>query len=274
MAVSPSLNSLSKVPKSSSPKPQIFNLLTTTPKTHFKFTPIFKQSTLSLFTAGHANQKPTIKHHSNSSTRCLFTGIVEEMGEVKQLGVADHGGFDLKIHANTVLDGVKLGDSIAVNGACMTVTDFDKRLNEFTIGLSPETLRTTALVELEPGWKVNLERALRSVDRVGGHFMQGHVDGTGEIVGMEMEGDGLWVKIKTEKSLLQFIVPKGSIAIDGTSLTVLNVFDDESCFNIMLVGYTQKHVVLPLKKVGQKVNLEVDVLGKYVERLLGAYKTS
>ncbi|CAK9148636.1 unnamed protein product [Ilex paraguariensis] len=105
---------------------------------------------------------------------------------------------------------------------------------------------------------------------MGGHFVQGHVDGTGEIVGTEVEGDSLWVKVSTDKELLKYIVPKGFIAVDGTSLTVVDVFDEDVCFNFMLVAYTQQKVVIPLKKVGQKVNLEVDILGKYVERLLSS----
>ena len=115
---------------------------------------------------------------------------------------------------------------------------------------------------------MNLERAVTPVSRMGGHFVQGHVDGTGEIVSMIPEGDSLWVKVRVEKELLKYIVPKGFIAVDGTSLTVVDVFDDESCFNFMLVAYTQNKIVVPLKKVGQKVNLDVDILGKYVQRLL------
>lgn len=174
------------------------------------------------------------------------------------------------IRATTVLEGVNLGDSISVNGTCLTVTQFDHQLSEFTVGLSPETLRKTSLSEIEPGSLVNLERAVQPVSRMGGHFVQGHVDGTGEIVSTEPEGDSLWVKVKTTPELLRFIVPKGFIAVDGTSLTVVDVFDDEGCFNFMLVAYSQQKVVIPLKKVGQKVNLEVDILGKYVERLLSS----
>lgn len=106
--------------------------------------------------------------------------------------------------------------------------------------------------------------------RMGGHFVQGHVDGTGEIVSKIPEGDSLWVKVKADKGLLKYIVPKGFIAVDGTSLTVVDVFDHEECFNFMLVAYTQQKVVIPLKNVGEKVNLEVDILGKYVERLLAS----
>ncbi|PPR97030.1 hypothetical protein GOBAR_AA23632 [Gossypium barbadense] len=182
--------------------------------------------------------------------------------------MADHGGFDLKIHAKTVIEDVHLGDSIAVNGTCLTVTDFDTYLGEFTVGLAPETLRKTSLSELEPGSLVNLERAIQPTGRMGGHFVQGHVDGTGEIVGKQVEGDSLWIKVKTDKNLMKYVVPKGFIAIDGTSLTVVDVFEEELCFNFMLVAYTQQKVVIPLKEIGQKVNLEVDILGKYVERLL------
>ncbi|KAL9297684.1 hypothetical protein ACSQ67_023580 [Phaseolus vulgaris] len=209
-----------------------------------------------------------LRHRRAASPVCLFTGIVEEVGTVKQLGTAPHGGFDLKIAASTVLDGVNLGDSIAVNGTCLTVTEFDGKVSDFTVGLSPETLRKTSLSELEPGSPVNLERAVTPTSRMGGHFVQGHVDSTGVIVSKVPEGDSLWVKVRTEKSLLKYIVPKGFIAVDGTSLTVVDVFDDEECFNFMLVAYTQQKVVIPLKNVGDKLNLEVDILGKYVERLL------
>ncbi|WCJ43780.1 Riboflavin synthase [Euphorbia peplus] len=190
------------------------------------------------------------------------------MGQINHLGTNIHGGFDLKIKAKTVLGGVHLGDSIAVNGTCLTVTNFTDQ--EFTVGLSPETLRKTSLIELEPGSFVNLERAVQPTSRMGGHFVQGHVDGTGEIVKRETEGDSLWVKVRADRSLLRYVVPKGFITVDGTSLTVVDVFDDEDCFNFMMVSYTQQKVVIPLKKVGQKVNLEVDILGKYVERLLSS----
>ncbi|KAL2328219.1 hypothetical protein Fmac_021646 [Flemingia macrophylla] len=201
---------------------------------------------------------------------CLFTGIVEEMGTVKNLGASANGGFDLKIGASTVLEGVHLGDSIAVNGTCLTVTEFDLKDSNFTVGLAPETLRKTSLSELAAGSAVNLERSVTPASRMGGHFVQGHVDGTGVIVSMVPEKDSLWVKVRAEKGILKYVVPKGYIAVDGTSLTVVDVFDDEGCFNFMLVAYTQQNVVIPLKKVGDKVNLEVDILGKYVERLLGS----
>lgn len=192
------------------------------------------------------------------------------MGTVKKLGFDQNNSFTMKIQAKVMLEDIHLGDSISINGTCLTVTEFDNVLSEFCVGLSPETLRKTSLSELESGSLVNLERALSPSTRMGGHFVQGHVDGTGEIVEMTPEGDSLWVKVKVGSELLKYIVPKGFIAIDGTSLTVVDVFDEEGCFNFMLVSYTQQKVVIPLKKVGQKVNLEVDILGKYVERLLSS----
>ncbi|TYI10609.1 hypothetical protein ES332_A09G153200v1 [Gossypium tomentosum] len=251
MVLSSSLHSLCIIPHTSQSKiPSIFNLLKSPlSKTHLKFNPIFKPSSLSLFPQP-SKLRPKTQNFRTPTIRSLFTGIVEEMGEIKQL------------------EDVHLGDSIAVNGTCLTVTDFDTYLGEFTVGLAPETLRKTSLSELEPGSLVNLERAIQPTGRMGGHFVQGHVDGTGEIVGKQVEGDSLWIKVKTDKNLMKYVVPKGFIAIDGTSLTVVDVFEEELCFNFMLVAYTQQKVVIPLKEIGQKVNLEVDILGKYVERLL------
>lgn len=201
--------------------------------------------------------------------RSLFTGIVEEMGRVEQIGPSPNdGGFNMAISASVVLGGVALGDSISVNGTCLTVTEFDTGASKFTVGLSPETLRRTSLGELRPGSPVNLERALRPDSRMGGHFVQGHVDGTGEIAGVEAEGDSLRVKVRVPPELLRYVVPKGFIAVDGTSLTVVRVDDAGGWFDFVLVAYTQKKVVITQKKVGDKVNLEVDILGKYVERLL------
>ncbi|EEF44438.1 riboflavin synthase [Ricinus communis] len=277
MALSTSLTSLSKttnIPLSTrkftraTTTSAIFNLLSNKP--NFNLTSIYKPRLFSLFTSKRQSLDPNPKNPNfqNSSIKCLFTGIVEEMGEIKHIGPTNDGGFDLKIRAKTVLDGVNLGDSIAVNGTCLTVTSFTD--GEFTVGLAPETLRKTSLIELKSGSLVNLERAVQPTSRMGGHFVQGHVDGTGEIVEKEIEGDSLWIKVKVDSGLLRYIVPKGFIAVDGTSLTVVDVFDKEDCFNFMLVAYTQQKVVIPLKNVGQKVNLEVDILGKYVERLLSS----
>jgi len=197
----------------------------------------------------------------------MFTGIVEEIGTILQI-LRDHsekGGFDLIIQANVVLDGVKLGDSIAVNGTCLTVTRFTS--TEFQVGLAPETLRKTNLGVLKVNDKVNLERSLAANGRIGGHFVQGHVDGQGVIVNKREEKDAVWFTIQPEdSSLMKYIVNKGYIAVDGTSLTLCNV--EDKTFEFMLVPFTQDHVIIPKKQVGDRVNLEVDIMGKYVEKFL------
>ncbi|KAL5730350.1 riboflavin synthase [Ranunculus cassubicifolius] len=273
MSIASQFSSVSKTLKTF-PRKTIYAKTQTTSKSNLSFNFTLKTPLSNLFLNTHNSKFPTqspprrrqFSHHNQIQS--LFTGIVEELGEIKQLGYAENGGFEMKISAKTVLGDVKLGDSIAVNGTCLTVTDFDNEALDFSVGLAPETLRKTSLIELVPGSMVNLERALQPSSRMGGHFVQGHVDGTGEIVSKETEGDSLWVKVKTSPDMLKFIVPKGFIAVDGTSLTVVKVFDDEECFNFMLVAYTQQNVVIPSKKIGQKVNLEVDILGKYVDRLL------
>ncbi|KAI3787355.1 hypothetical protein L1987_41767 [Smallanthus sonchifolius] len=238
---------------------------------HLRSTNLKPKPHLALIFRPNTPKSPTTTPatYHRTQIKSLFTGIVEEMGQVRHLGFDESGqSFDMIIHSPTVLQDVNLGDSIAVNGTCLTVTEFDPQRSEFKVGLAPETLRKTSLIELEKGSVVNLERAVKPSTRMGGHFVQGHVDGTGVIVSMEPEGDSLWIKVKTSPEILKFIVPKGFIAVDGTSLTVVKVFDEEECFNFMLVEYTQQKIVIPLKKIGQKVNLEVDILGKYVERLL------
>ncbi|GJP58601.1 hypothetical protein CLOP_g750 [Closterium sp. NIES-67] len=210
---------------------------------------------------------------ASTNVVALFTGIVEEMGAVRQLQQGDDGGWQLTVAASTVLQDVHLGDSIAVNGTCLTVTTFDD--SSFVVGLAPETLRRTNLGDLKEGSPVNLERSLRADSRLGGHFVQGHVDGTGIIKGKRPEGDSLWLTVQCDPSLLKYIVPKGYIAVDGTSLTVVEVNDEESWFTFMLVAYTQQKIVVPGKEIGDRVNLEVDIVGKYVERVIApAYKSS
>ncbi|KAK8923557.1 hypothetical protein KSP39_PZI019399 [Platanthera zijinensis] len=237
--------------------PIIFHSVNISTKTQFKSAPI------------PLKRAPSLKMKNTRSTiKSLFTGIVEEVGEIRHLGPNQEGGIELRIAAKTVLGGIQLGDSISVNGTCLTVSDFDPAASQFSVGLSPETLRKTSMGELGPSSPVNLERALQPTSRMGGHIVQGHVDGTGEIVKFEPEGDSLWVLVKTSPELLRYIVPKGFISVDGTSLTVVCVYDKDNCFDFMLVEYTQQKIVIPMKKPGDKVNLEVDILGKYVERLL------
>jgi len=194
----------------------------------------------------------------------MFTGIVEEIGTVESLARAG-GGHQLRVRARKVLEGLRLGDSVAVNGACLTATAFDGE--SFTVGLSPETLRRTNLGEVGPGDRVNLERALRPIDRMGGHFVQGHVDGVGSVADRRQEGDAVNLRFVCPPELSRYVVEKGFIAVDGVSLTVTARGD--GWFTVTLIPFTQQAVTLSDKRVGEKVNLEVDIIAKYVESLLG-----
>ncbi|CAJ0761614.1 10022_t:CDS:2 [Entrophospora sp. SA101] len=200
----------------------------------------------------------------------MFTGIVEHIGEILEILALDNsisggGGWSMKIgKAGPVLVDCKNGDSISVNGTCLTVTEFDISASWFKVGLSPETLRRTNLGELKVGDKVNLERALSFNDKFGGHFVQ-----VTEIISIEPENNSLWYKLKLiDPSHIKYVIPKGYICVDGTSLTVCEVNNQENWFSVMLVAYTQENVIMPTKKIGDKVNLEVDMLGKYVEKLI------
>lgn len=207
----------------------------------------------------------------------MFTGIVEEMGKVVSLEERDDmilwdgskgKGTEIVVEANVVMDGAYLGCSICVSGVCLTATELDGKT--FKAGLAPETLRRTYLGTLTAGDAVNLERASEIGGRNSGHFVQGHVDGTGTVLERWIDNDSLWYKIETSDEILRYIVPKGFIAIDGTSLTVVDVNTVEKWFSFMLVEYTQKKIIIPAKLPGAKVNLEVDVLGKYSENTLAA----
>lgn len=193
----------------------------------------------------------------------MFTGIVEETGTVENLGQGG-GGYRLRVRARKVTEDVKLGDSIAVNGVCLTVTAFDA--NSFSVGLSPETLRRTNLGEMKPGDRVNLERALRPSDRMGGHYVQGHVDGVGVVTERRREGDSLLMRVRVPEEISAYIVEKGFIAVDGVSLTVTGCGTD--WFSVSLIAFTQQAVTLAEKGVGDRVNLEVDIIGKYVQSFL------
>lgn len=190
----------------------------------------------------------------------MFTGIIEEVGEVRALQ-----GGQLVIAAATVLEGTKPGDSISVNGACLTVTDLSSET--FTVTLMPETVRRTNLGLLQPGDSVNLERALSLSQRLGGHLLQGHVEGTAILRCLIPEGDAVLASYEAPSEIMRYVVPKGFVAVDGVSLTV--VHHDTGCFTVSLVEYTQKHTNLTQKKPGEMVNLETDILARYVERFLG-----
>lgn len=210
----------------------------------------------------------------------VFTGIVEEMGTVisveKKAGLemwdgSKSEGFVLRIKCKIALDAAYIGCSIAVNGTCLTATKLDKEW--FEVNCAPETLRRTDLVDLAPGSLVNLERSMAASDRNSGHVVQGHVDEAGTILEFKPEGDSLWVKISLSAELLPYVVPKGYIAVDGTSLTVCEVNYTEKWFNLMLIAHTQKCIVVPKKKVGERVNLEADCIGKYAAAAVGGVAT-
>ena len=193
----------------------------------------------------------------------MFTGIVEEMGNVKALR-RDAGAARITISASAVLDNTALGDSISVNGVCLTVVHISK--NEFSADVAVETLKVTNLGDLKIGTKVNLERALQLSARIGGHLVSGHVDAVGRIREKREEGNGWRIFIDAPETLLKYVIKKGSIAIDGISLTVADV--DKTGFSIAMIPHTAKLTTLGFKSTGDSVNLEGDLIGKYVERLL------
>jgi riboflavin synthase len=193
----------------------------------------------------------------------MFTGIVEEIGRVIKLEPGSQS-YKIGVEAVRVLSDVKLGDSIAVNGVCLTVVEFGSR--SFAADVMPETADKTTLGSLKPGDPVNLERALRLSDRLGGHLVQGHVDAVGRIVQKERLDIAVILRVGAPAALLKYAVPKGSIAIDGVSLTVVDVFEDS--FTVSLIPHTAHQTVLGSKHSGDSVNLESDIIGRYVERLL------
>ena len=189
----------------------------------------------------------------------MFTGIVEEVGVVAK--ISDNG---MTVRATQVTEDLKLGDSIAVNGACLTAVSFDR--TEFSVDLSPETMRRTSLGELSVGGPVNLERALLASDRMGGHIVQGHVDGTGRVMSSKRDRDSTIFRIRVPKRLNRYIVEKGFVAVDGISLTVVK--RGASSFTLAVIPYTLANTNLAALSVGDRVNLEADILAKYVESLL------
>lgn len=197
----------------------------------------------------------------------MFTGIVEEIGTVVDFE-ASQNILRIKVQASKVLEETYLGDSISTNGVCLTVTDIGK--NYFYADIMGETVRRSNLGTLKKGDKVNLERAMAANSRFGGHIVSGHIDGKGKITSYEKEGNAVWITIDTGKEVLKYIVEKGSIAIDGISLTVAYV--DEKKFKVSIIPHTSEETTLLKKKIGEEVNLECDVIGKYVEKLLGFNK--
>ena len=189
----------------------------------------------------------------------MFTGIIEEVGKIKNI----QGGtnYKLTIGASKILEDIHLGDSIAVNGICLTAISWDN--GSFTVDVMRETLERTSLHRLRAGSFVNLERALAANGRFGGHIVSGHIDGTGEIINIRRDANAVWYKIKTSEKIMKFIIEKGSIAIDGISLTVAKV--DRSAFYVSVIPHTLENTILLRKKTGDIVNRENDIVGKYIK---------
>jgi riboflavin synthase len=194
----------------------------------------------------------------------MFTGIVEAMGEVAAIERLPEGAR-LRVRVGGLLEGARVGESVAVAGVCLTMVDVGD--GAFAADLAAETLRRTTLGRLRPGDAVNLERPLRLADRLGGHVVQGHVDGVGTITQVRPDGDGAWMEIEAPAALAPYIAEKGSIAVDGVSLTVAGL-SDGSRFAVALIPHTLAVTTLGRRRPHDEVNLEVDILAKYVERLL------
>lgn len=193
----------------------------------------------------------------------MFTGIIEEVGKVSHVVAGSNSG-EIKIKASKVLVNTKIGDSIAVNGVCLTVTSLAS--DGFTADVMPVTLRCTNLGQLKTGDSVDLERAMAADGRFGGHIVSGHIDDTGTIVEMKREENAVWVKIAASPEIIGRIIEKGSIAIDGISLTVAALHKDS--FQVSIIPHTADETILLKKRVGDMVNLENDIVGKYVQRFL------
>ena len=190
----------------------------------------------------------------------MFTGIIQEIGSTVSVTAEK-----LRIAGSDVLRGIQEGGSIAVNGVCLTVTAFD--IKSFSVDVMPETLKRTNLGLLHPGDRVNLERPLAFNGEIGGHLVQGHIDDTGEVIRITRESGEVLMTFRTKPEVMRYIVPKGFIAVDGTSLTVTS--KDTHSFGVSIVGYTLGHTILADRKPGDTVNLEVDIIGKYVAELYG-----
>lgn len=191
----------------------------------------------------------------------MFTGIIEEMGIVKSIK-----SKVITIEANKIFDDLKLGDSVSVNGTCLTVSSFSNKI--FNADITSETLSRTNLGDLKSGFKVNLERALTLNGRLGGHIVSGHIDGVGIVKNISKKSEDIELVIEVPTNLMKYIIEKGSVAVDGISLTIAKVDNNKNNFSVAIIPHTLKETVLYYKKAGDKVNIENDIIGKYVERLL------
>ncbi len=193
----------------------------------------------------------------------MFTGLVEEIGIVKAVKPAGDG-INLEISCNEVLEGTSRGDSLSINGACQTVTALGK--DSFTVYASKITCETTTLGRFRPGSRVNLERAMKAGSRFGGHMVQGHVDGKGKILSLKSDSEGLEISIETGQDLLKYMAHRGSVAVDGISLTIVSLI--ENGFVLYLIPESLSKTIVSRWKTGDEVNIEVDILAKYIERML------
>ncbi len=193
----------------------------------------------------------------------MFTGIIEGLGTVQAVKPAG-GGRRLTVLSDFALTGARIGDSVAVNGACLTPVSLDA--HQFTVDVSPETVRRTTFTGVRAGQRVNLERALRLSDRLDGHLVSGHVDGTGRIRERRTESNALWITVEVPAALGRYLIPKGSVAVDGVSLTVNQCAMDR--FEVSVIPHTAGMTTVGFKAVGEPVNIETDLIGKYVERFL------
>lgn len=199
----------------------------------------------------------------------MFTGIIEEVGSLKKLQ-KEAAGAVLEISCKKVLEGLQIGDSIAANGVCLTATAFTS--HSFTAAAMHETLRRSTLGNLHPGSPINLERAMAANGRFGGHMVAGHIDGTGTISNIEKDGNAVWYTLQASPQILRYIVEKGSVALDGISLTVAEV--RANYFKVSVIPHTLAQTALAQKRTGDCVNIENDIIGKYVEKLLGTPQKS
>ncbi|WP_314585339.1 riboflavin synthase [Paenibacillus terrigena] len=196
----------------------------------------------------------------------MFTGLVEEIGTMRRI-YRKGEAMILHIEASKIMDDVQLGDSIAVNGVCLTVIAYDQA--SFSVDVMPQTFRHTNLSQLKPGSRVNLERAMKANGRFGGHIVQGHADGTGAIIGRSEDANAVVFEIKPdEDAMFKFIIPQGSVTLDGISLTVVKADPADSVFSVSIIPHTLAETVLQEKNSGSTINIECDVLGKYVDHLL------
>ncbi|HEU5140905.1 MAG TPA: riboflavin synthase [Bacillales bacterium] len=193
----------------------------------------------------------------------MFTGIIEEMGKIIEVRKTSTY-FTLTLEADQIIKDLQVGDSVSVNGVCLTAASLSP--SSFTVDIMPETVNATDLYQLSEGSFVNLERSMPANGRFGGHFVSGHVDGTGEIVERKPESNAVYYRIRTSAEITRYLVMKGSVAVDGASLTVFDVTEDT--FTISLIPHTLEVTVLGRKETGDKVNIECDVVGKYIEKLM------